>query len=901
MPMKYIFGFMVVAFCAGALHAQNITPLQIECAVLSPQGSPVEDAKVQILLRPNYSQDAETDELLASGSTDAAGVFRVTLPGRAKDTMNYGTVIASKQGVGVGGEGSVYVQRAEGPGPVKVTVKLAPAAECRVRLLKPDGSPAAGVKLRVDQCTMPRDSRGFMFDISYSVPDLPEIGWHGVTDAEGRCVIANLPREAFLYLRHDAADLAQLPGLYMGHYKDAPRALDQESEHRLVAAGSMRGRITLPDGTPVKGGAVSLLEEHPYTTAYGEQLRVDVEGRFEFRQVPPSKYKISYRALKQDEARWIGDTLKQQLVQAGKVTDVGDLKLSSTAIVTARVLDAETGKEIEEPMVFHLKEGSHQLRYRSQRSGPPTHLPPEPNDFMPVQVAAGERKSIEYRLKPMTADNIARGTVLDETGKPAASASVELLGHRGPGYIPPTVCDDKGAFRFVLRSGEKGLAVLAWNDRSISDPVELKAGGSVAVPLKSAGLASIRGVIRDERGQPVKGAMFQLMCDTLHSIEGGPIAGFRQVEADGCFSVPRMPHCVKEVTLFAYADGYAAAALRDRPIKPGDALEWNPVLKTTLEFVEGIVVDKQGAPVAGADIHIYGDEQPTNIKPVRTDAEGRFRITQLAAGHLRVSAKQKTTAFSRDTWLDAKAPQSGLRLVMPDASGKASGVVLDHQGKPLAGAEVEAFVRGRKTNTDKAGRFVLDGLELGWFTADVRTTLPDGTKLEKDFRIKTGMHEIKLALPATGDDSQSSAGAPVDLVGKPAPEIHVATWIHTAPMNAKAGGKVRILDFWGMECAPCLAGFPKVQKFWQEHQQDGIEIVALGSGFYPEQEVREYLQKHPDLRFPIALSDADAKDADAYQVRGIPTYVVIGKDGRILSSGHDWSEAAAVALKAAKP
>ena len=239
--------------------------------------------------------------------------------------------------------------------------------------------------------------------------------------------------------------------------------------------------------------------------------------------------------------------------------------------------------------------------------------------------------------------------------------------------------------------------------------------------------------------------------------------------------------------------------------------------------------------------------------------------------------------------------------MLPDATGKASGMVLDHQGKPIAGAEVEAFVRGRKTHTDKAGHFALDGLELGWFTVDVRTTLPDGTKLEKDYRVKTGMQQIKLTLPATGDDAGHNAAAvPMDLVGKPAPEIHVATWIHTEPMNAKAGGKVRILDFWGMECAPCLAGFPKVQKFWQEHRQDGIDVLALGSGFYPEQEVQEYLAKHPDLKFPIAISQADARDAEAYQVRGIPTYVVIGKDGRILSSGHDWSEAAAMALKAAK-
>jgi hypothetical protein len=896
--MKSIFAFIfVVGF--GVLGAQGAAPLPVECTVLSPKGETVAGAEVKFILRPNYNQEAEKDEILATGSTDAAGVFRMTPPDRALEAIKYGTVLASKTGVGIGGVAAAFV-RPDGK-QMKLSVKLFPAAECRVRLLRPDGSPAAGVKLRVDQCTMPEDSRGYMYTASYLLPNLPEIGWQGITDYEGRCVIPNLPSGAFLYLRHDADDLAQLPGRYMSHFKDAPRALGQESEHRLVAAGSLRGRITLPDGTPVKGGAAYLLEEHPYVTAYGEQLRVDAEGRFEFRQVPPSSYKISFRGPEKDEARWIGDTLPQQLVQAGKTTDVGDLKLSPTAVVTARVLDAETGKEIEEPILFHLKAGTHQLYYRSQRVVPATHLPPGRDDALSVQVAAGEKKSIEFRLKPQKAENMARGIVLDEAGKPAAGAAVQLVGDDEGDFSFPQVCDEAGAFQFVLQKARKGLAVHAWNEKAISEVVELKPGGSVTLSLQSQGLAAIRGVICDEQGKPIKGATFQFMCDGLNSIPSGPLEGFRRVEADGRFSVPVIPRSVKEVTMFAYADGYASASLRDHSLKPGETFEWNPVLKTTGAFVEGTVVDKRGAAVAGAEIRIYGDEQPTNVKPTRTDAQGRFRIDKLASGALRVTAKQKTPDFSRDTWIDAKAPKSDLRLVLPDAEGKVSGVVLDHTGKPVAGAEVRSYSRDRKTVTDKTGHFDLSGLEFGWFSLDLKSRLPDGTRLEKDFRAKTGMMQLKLTLPATADDSRNSSPAPIDLTGKPAPEIHVATWIHTEPLAAKAGGKVRILDFWGMECAPCLAGFPKLQKFWQEHQQDGIELLALGSGFYPEQEVREYLKRHPDLRFPMAIGHTKAKDAEAYQVHGIPTYVVIGKDGRILSSGHDWEKASSIALKAAKP
>lgn len=899
--MKYLACWMVaVLTCLGSLRAQTVVPLKVECTVLSHDGAPVDAARVLIMVRPNFNQEAEKDQMLATGFTDAKGVLLTPLSGWVKETMLYGTVIASKKGVGVAGTTIVYARPRSDAEPIKVTLKLLPTAECRVRLLKPDGSPATGVKVRVDQCTMPMAPRGFMYTERYLVPDLPETEWHGITDAAGRCVIPNLPRKAYLYLRHDAEGLAQLPGRYVMHFKEAPRALDEESAHQLVIAGNLRGRIILPDGSPVKGASVYLLEDSPYVTAYGEQLRVDEEGRFEFRQVPPSSYKIEFRGPKHDEARWIGSKITHQLVDAGKTTDVGDLKLAHTAVVTGRVLDDETGKEIEEPVVFYLQEGSHQLRYHSQHFEPAKYLPPSPSEAISVHVSPGEHKSIEFRLKPLKAEHVIQGIVLDEQGKPVAEAAVQLMGDHGLGYAPPSICDAKGKFRFIVPGAKDGIAIIAWTENGISEPLAVKAGGVLTVPMQTTGLAAIRGVIRDEQGQPVQGALFQILCDTVHGIHGGPIKEARQVEADGRFSVPVVPRSVKEVTLFASAEGYGTAALRDHKLKPGETLEWNPVLQTLGEFIEGIVVDKQGAFVAGAQVRISGDSQPTNHKPSMTDAAGRFRIDKLAAGPVRVSAVQKTAEFTRDAWINAKAPQTDLRLVLPDATGKASGTVLDHDGRPLAGVEVESYARGRKTTTDNSGHFNLAGLELGWFSVNVRMHLPNGTLLDHLFRLKTGMANVTLTMPETSERSAGSAAPPVDLTGKPAPEIHVATWIHTEPLAAKAGGKVRILDFWGMECAPCLAGFPKVQKFWQDHQQDGIEFIALSSAFYPEQEVREYLKSHPDFRFPIALGLEREKDANAYQVRGIPTYVVIGKDGLVLSSGHDWDEAASMALKAAK-
>jgi 5-hydroxyisourate hydrolase-like protein (transthyretin family)/thiol-disulfide isomerase/thioredoxin len=876
--------------------------MELVYEVTAPDGKPVEGAEVLVMLHSSYNLEAQQDEILATGKTDADGRLKVTVPHRPGSGQRYGTVLARKKGVGVTGMLAVLFTAAgqEAEATRKVSLRLFPLAECRLHLLKPDGSPAAGVQVQVSDIAMPQDTRGFMFTPMYSVPHLPEVGWEARTDAEGRCVVSGLPHGASVYLRHDAEGLAQLPEKHDPYSAKSLRATGVEHERHLVKGGTVRGKIVTTDGTALPGCHLFLLEDlRPYTTAYGEQIVADAKGRFEFKQVPPSVYKIIYRVPGTEEENWIGDTKEGLKVDAGPAPLAPDLVLTRPGIVTAKVLDAETEKEIESPIIFFLKAGTHQLRYRSQRMGPPTHLPPGPNDAVPVQIEARERKEIAFRLRPKKANNTVTGVVLDVNGRPAPGAGVALMGDRSDGFVMPQSTDEKGAFSFTVSDPKNTLAVLAWTDKSLSEPTPVKAGSSTEVGLQTDGFASIRGVIRDEQGKPVAGASFQVVYDVLFDLIGGPVPQHSRVGPDGAFHIPRVPKAVKEVTLFAYAEGYGKATLRDHILKSAEALEWNPVLTAVRETIAGTVVDKAGSPVAGVQIRIYGDAQPSANKPVVTDAQGRFRVENLAAAPLRVVAQQRTDAISRNVTLSAKAPADDLRLVLPDAVAKVSGIVHDHRGNPVFGAEVTSYRYDRKTVTDKEGRFALGDMEQGWLTLRVKTVGKDGSEGEEEFRLKAGMQNVRLDLPAEASPEFSSA-PPLDLTGKTAPEIHVGTWIHSDPLAAQAGGKVRILDFWGMECGPCLAGFPKVQKFWEKHGADGIEIIALGSPHYPKEEVQEYLQKHPDFTFPMAIQAKGAQDANAYQVRGVPTYVVIAKDGKILSSGHDWDEAATMALKAAQ-
>ena len=40
-------------------------------------------------------------------------------------------------------------------------------------------------------------------------------------------------------------------------------------------------------------------------------------------------------------------------------------------------------------------------------------------------------------------------------------------------------------------------------------------------------------------------------------------------------------------------------------------------------------------------------------------------------------------------------------------------------------------------------------------------------------------------------------------------------------------GKVVLVDFWATWCAPCLAEFPVIAKFYEKHRAEGFEVIAL--------------------------------------------------------------------------
>ena len=103
-------------------------------------------------------------------------------------------------------------------------------------------------------------------------------------------------------------------------------------------------------------------------------------------------------------------------------------------------------------------------------------------------------------------------------------------------------------------------------------------------------------------------------------------------------------------------------------------------------------------------------------------------------------------------------------------------------------------------------------------------------------------------------------------------------------------GKVVLLDVWASWCGPCKMAMPEVEKVYEQFRvADDVVIWGVNSGETPEK-VRAFLAEY-HLPWPILL-DLNREVSKAYEIMGIPCFVIIDKDGHWqykLGGYHEWA------------
>jgi peroxiredoxin len=142
-------------------------------------------------------------------------------------------------------------------------------------------------------------------------------------------------------------------------------------------------------------------------------------------------------------------------------------------------------------------------------------------------------------------------------------------------------------------------------------------------------------------------------------------------------------------------------------------------------------------------------------------------------------------------------------------------------------------------------------------------------------RIKIGL--VLLGLAAT------TACAPMDNAGppqidQPAREYTAATLAGETVTLESMRGSVVLLNLWATWCTPCRMETPYLQSVYEEHKDQGFEIVGISmdTGDAAD-DVAMFVDEYA-VTYTI-LHDPEMKGMELYQVLGLPATFLIDRDG----------------------
>lgn len=124
---------------------------------------------------------------------------------------------------------------------------------------------------------------------------------------------------------------------------------------------------------------------------------------------------------------------------------------------------------------------------------------------------------------------------------------------------------------------------------------------------------------------------------------------------------------------------------------------------------------------------------------------------------------------------------------------------------------------------------------------------------------------------------KGAAAPPFDLPGKDG-----------AVQLAKFQGKVVYVDFWASWCGPCRQSFPWMNEMQAKYGARGLQVVGVNLDAKTD-DARRFLAETP-ARFTIAFDPAGATPR-AYGIKGMPSSVLIGPDGKVVYEHAGFKEA----------
>jgi peroxiredoxin len=125
---------------------------------------------------------------------------------------------------------------------------------------------------------------------------------------------------------------------------------------------------------------------------------------------------------------------------------------------------------------------------------------------------------------------------------------------------------------------------------------------------------------------------------------------------------------------------------------------------------------------------------------------------------------------------------------------------------------------------------------------------------------------VLFAIPALADTTS------------PAPQFTLAAKGGSNVSLSQYKGQVVMINFWASWCGPCREEMPLLESIYKKYNKLGFTMI--GVNVEPDSKAADEWLKATPVSFPI-LYDTDSKVSKLYEVAGMPSTVIIDRNGNL--------------------
>jgi peroxiredoxin len=158
---------------------------------------------------------------------------------------------------------------------------------------------------------------------------------------------------------------------------------------------------------------------------------------------------------------------------------------------------------------------------------------------------------------------------------------------------------------------------------------------------------------------------------------------------------------------------------------------------------------------------------------------------------------------------------------------------------------------------------------------------------------------ILSTLPANSEEGNLYSKIGIQSIGdkKKAPHFYLEG-LNGEKVQLKAlKGKIIFLNFWATWCGPCKEEMPSMEALWQQFRGKDFVLLSISVDYEGVKPVKEYIEKQR-YTFRVVI-DPQCEVLDLYEVKAIPTTLIIDKKGQIIAMAigpKDWKGPEAISL-----